>query len=75
MNYKRMSEIKVGESVEVFEINAENSLKRRFNDFGLIEGNQIICVGKSPLGDPKAFEIDGTVIAIRNSDAEKIIVQ
>lgn len=30
------------------------------------------CVGKGPFGDPKAYEIRGAVVAIRNSDAEQI---
>lgn len=50
------------------------SMRRRLRDLGLSDGSVIQCAGVSPLGDPKAYLIKGALIAIRNKDAEKILV-
>ena len=44
-------------------------------DLGIISGTVIIPVLKSPSGDPRAFEVRGTLLAIRKEDACKIIVE
>lgn len=56
-------------------IDAEGSIQRRFLDLGLINGTNIIPLSKSPSGDPIAYLIRGTVIAIRSEDASKIVVE
>lgn len=63
-----------GQSATVAEVSASGSLKRRLLDIGLVEGTTVECVGQSPLGDPKAFLIRGAVIAIRNQDSNRIII-
>lgn len=54
---------------------AQTSMKRRLQDLGLIEGTRVTCIGISPLGDPKAFAVRGTVIAIRATDSRHITVR
>lgn len=71
---KRMNELKVGEKGIVAQINSKNDLKRRLLDIGLVSGGEIECVGVSPLGDPSAYLIKGAVIAVRDKDCRKIIV-
>jgi len=39
---------------------------------GFIKGNEISCVRRNPLGSPIAFNVEGSVIAIRKPDAEKV---
>ncbi|MBE6062646.1 MAG: ferrous iron transport protein A [Clostridium butyricum] len=56
-------------------INAEGPIQRRFLDLGLINGTTILPISKSPSGDPIAYLIRGTVIAIRSEDASKIVVE
>ena len=43
-------------------------------DLGLIKNTLIKPLYKSPLNDPTAYLVRGSVIAIRNDDAKKIIV-
>ncbi len=69
-----LGQISVGESAEVFEINSDAAMRRRFLDIGLTCGTQIKCLHQSPCGDPRAYLIRGAVIAIRNSDANDITV-
>ena len=46
----------------------------RLREFGLIPGGVIRCRMRSAGGDPTAYEIRGTVIAIRREDAARIRV-
>lgn len=41
-------------------------------DIGLIEGTKVECVGISPLGDPSAYLIRETVVAIRHRDGKGV---
>ncbi len=58
----------------VIEINNSLDIRRRLMDMGLVEGSEIECVGKSPMGDPHAYLICGAIIALRNRDCENILV-
>ncbi|MCI9015860.1 MAG: ferrous iron transport protein A [Clostridia bacterium] len=49
-------------------------IRRRFLDLGLIKGTKIIPVLKSASGDPTAFEIRGSLIALREEDTKLIEV-
>ena len=44
-------------------------------DLVLIKGTIVEAVQKSPAGDPIAYFIRGTLIAIRSEDAEKCLVE
>lgn len=59
----------------VKEINCSGSLKRRFLDLGIIKNTIITPILRSPSGDPTAFEIRGSLIAIRKEDALLIKVK
>lgn len=72
---KSLKEIKLDESCVIDNVLADNDMRKRFLDIGLIDNTEVRCVGKSPAGDPKAFLIRGAVIAIRLCDCEKIIVR
>ncbi len=56
-------------------INCTEKIKRRLYDLGLLENTPITYIFSSPLGDPKAYEFRGNIIAIRNDDAEKISIE
>lgn len=56
-------------------INLKSSIKRRLLDLGLIKGTKIKPVLISPSGDPTAFEIRGSLIALRNEDSQNIYVK
>lgn len=71
---KNLSSISPGEAAVIAEILTDGSMRRRLLDIGLIPGTRIECIGKSPLGDPKAFLIRGAVMAIRSEDCNGIII-
>lgn len=71
---KNLPCLNVGESATVIEVKKSSPVYQRLLDIGLIPGTRVKCVLKSITGNPKAYLIRGSVIAIRNGDAEKIII-
>ena len=54
------------------ELNCNGNIRRRLLDLGLVKGTKITPVFKSPSGDPTAFEIRKTLIALRKDDSKLI---
>ena len=52
----------------------ECSLRRRLMDFGLVCGATVYPLFRSPTGNPTAYQIGGTVLALRDADAAGILV-
>ena len=71
---KSLPDLEIGEEGVVNKLLSEGKIRRRFLDIGLIPGTVVTCFGRSPLGDPSAYKVRGKLIAIRKSDAEKIII-
>lgn len=69
-----LSELPQGKSGMVAEILVRDGMRRRLQDLGLMPGTCVECVGKSPLGDPKAFLIRGAVVALRSEESERVVV-
>ena len=73
-NKKKLSELSPDEKCKVLAINSVPEIKRRLLDMGLIPGTTVYCAFKSPWGDPSAYFIRGALVALRQEDADKIIV-
>ena len=59
---------------KISKINCNENLKRRLLDLGLINGTKIKAILKSPLGNPIAYKIRGSTIALRKEDSKLITV-
>lgn len=70
-----LNTIKINQLATVNSLNCTGSIKRRLLDLGLIEGSNVMPILQSPAGELTAYEIRGTVIAIRAEDARNIIVE
>ena len=75
MNCNLLCDILPGEKVIIERIKSDSKLKTRLLDIGFIKDTEIECVGVSPLGDPKAFLVRGSVIALRKEDSKNIFVR
>ena len=64
---QKLSDIAPGKCAAVCGIVAEESMARRLMDIGMVQGTEVECLMKSPLGDPAAYLIKGAVIALRRS--------
>lgn len=75
MNTKvSLSTLNEGQEAKVDTILSNSTIRRRLQDIGIVNGTIIKCMLKSPSGDPVAYLIKGALIALRQEDAEKIIV-
>lgn len=61
-----------GQSAYINKINLNGILRRRIFDLGLVPGTRVECVRRSPAGNPIAYFVRGTTIALRNEDAARI---
>lgn len=70
-----LSDMKIGDIARVLKVDANELIKRRLLDIGLIENTNIECVLKSSFGNTFAYLIRGALIAIRKEDINKIEVE
>ena len=70
-----LNELKLYETAFIKELKCNAVVKRRLLDLGLIEGTKITPIFVSPSGDPTAFEVRGSVIAIRIEDTKLIFLK
>ena len=71
----RLCDISPGDTAVISNMLAQGSIRRRLRDIGLVEGAEVECLMKSPLGDPVAYLIKGAVIALRREDAAAVTVE
>lgn len=69
-----LTDLKLDCNANIDHINCAEHIKRRFLDLGIIPGTPIIPVFKSIGGDPIAYEVRNTLLAIRTQDAKNIFV-
>lgn len=67
-----LSKLPLHQEGKIEEITCQGNSKRRLLDLGLVKGTSITPVLVSPSKDPRAFSVRGTIIAIRQEDANKI---
>lgn len=74
-NATNLSQLLLGERAVILEVRAEGAARRRLLDLGFIPGAEVEVAMLSPWGDPTAYRIKGSQIALRNEDASKIFVR
>jgi ferrous iron transport protein A len=71
---KTLSEVPVGTECRISALTAEGLMRRRLLDLGFVPGTKVECLRRSPAGDPTAYFIRGTVIALRKEDTDQICI-
>ncbi len=74
MNFCALSDLPIGMTAKILNINCDKNIQRRLFDLGIIEDSNITPVFRSPFKDPTAYLIRGTIIALRSDDTNKITV-
>jgi Fe2+ transport system protein FeoA len=70
-----LDQIGIGLSAIVTNLHSVDAERRRLLDLGILPGTRIETVMRSPLGDPIAYRIRGSVVALRREQARMIEVQ
>lgn len=74
MNSVTADTIKTNQTVEIVDLDG-NETGQRLGEMGFWPGKSITLVLSAPFGDPMAFEVDNTVIALRKNEAKLIKVK
>jgi len=76
-SFEPLSAVDVGEEVEVVGLSRalRGQQRRRMLDFGIVPGTKIKPQLESLGGDPTAYEIRGTTIALRKNQSDKIFIR
>jgi ferrous iron transport protein A len=69
-----LNELKPGQIASVLKLSSQGLNRRRMMDLGILPGTKIEIEMKSPLGDPVAYRVRGSVIALRNAQASQIYI-
>ncbi len=70
-----LAALQEGDRVRVLALSAQARMRRRLLDLGLTPGTWVRCELISPSGDPIAYRIRGTLIALRREDAAAVLVE
>lgn len=73
--YIMLKDLEVGLSGKIKDIKSQGMTRRRLLDLGFVQNSIVRSLFKSPSSDPIAFEIRGTVIALRSEESSKIIIE
>ena len=75
MKVEDLSQLPLNKTGIIDKIECDEGIKRRLLDMGLVKGTDIVPILVSPSGDPRAFLVRGTIIAIREDDAKNIKIK
>ncbi len=74
-NPETLDQVPVGMMVWVTSVEVQDeSMRRRLQDLGIVNGTRVVCKQRAPSGNPKSFLVRGAVIAIRKEDSSQIHV-
>lgn len=72
---ERLSTLQPGEHATVLALESKGLTRRRLLDLGLTPGVTIECALPGMFGEPKAYRVRGTLVALRREQADQIWVR
>jgi len=75
-NLGRLSDLPIGGEAEVHSLSPSctGPERRRLLDLGVVPGTRIRCEFASPFGTPRSYDIRGALIALRDHQADRILI-
>ncbi|WP_062236774.1 FeoA family protein [Fictibacillus sp. FJAT-27399] len=70
--YGNLFDGKKGDFIRITSMEIEGVMRRRLLDLGFVPGAVVEVIRKSPLGDPIAFRVSQTTIALRKEESTRI---
>jgi ferrous iron transport protein A len=71
----RLTELRKGDRGTILRIQADPELRNRLHSFGIIPGEELEVKGCSLARQTMEIDVDGTLIALRKEEAERIEVE
>jgi Fe2+ transport system protein FeoA len=72
---KRLSELKIGEWARVLRVEGAPVLRHRLETMGFVKGVRVGVKRCAPMGDPRAYELLGYCISLRQEEAAMVLVE
>ncbi|HML20760.1 MAG TPA: FeoA family protein [Aggregatilinea sp.] len=72
---RTLADLMPGDTGIVAALHAKGPERRRLMDLGILPGTRIEVELRSPLGDPTAYKVRGTLVGLRRSQAQQITLQ
>ncbi len=72
---RRLSDLALGETGRIVALQCEGPLRRRLIDLGLVPGAAITARIPSALGEPIAYEVRDTLLALRRDQTRDILIE
>jgi len=69
-----LSEVRVGDTVEVLKLRGTGAVRRRIMDMGITKGQKVYVRKVAPLGDPMEVTVRNYELSLRKADCEMIDV-
>ncbi len=70
-----LNQCESGDNVVIESMSIQGVMRRRLLDLGFVKGAEIEVLQKSPLGDPAAYRVNHTTIALRKEESSQILVR
>ena len=70
-----LHELKPGERAEIVWVISEPHMSLRLEELGFTAAAQVTCILKGRRGHMSAYQIQGTVIALRPQNAREVLVR
>lgn len=70
-----LDSLKTGKIATITAIRSTDAERRRLFDLGILPGTKIESVMPSPLGDPVAYRVRNSVVALRREQAALIEIE
>ncbi|MGM9571958.1 MAG: ferrous iron transport protein A [bacterium] len=65
----------LGKTGKIKELSLSGMIQRRLLDLGMIFDTEIKALLQSPAGDPTAYSVRGSVIALRSEESSHILIE
>ncbi len=72
MEHKTLADLPLEETAFIEHLDLIGEFHRRLLDLGFSTGSTVTPLFQSPFGDPTAYLVMGSIIALRREDAEQI---
>ena len=70
-----LADLTPGSVCQIVSLELSGLLRRRILDLGIVPGTLIRCIRRGPSGDPTAYMVRETLIALKSEDAAQISVR
>lgn len=70
-----LADLAPGQAGVVAHVDASDRIGRRLLDLGFVPQTHVLVVRRAPLGDPCEYELRGTRLCLRGSEARRVLVR